>query len=222
MGRSTTPIFPSRCATVSTPFNRVRLLPSGWLAKVGFQALGIADRADQEGWRGWEVRSLLKIRPIRVNEFPLDEDASLLFSTDGSTGLEFVPRGGARVTSDVLVFRGSTVEDTDEIPQTLALIGTGSLKDRDRRLFVAVSVAAAITPHEGCRVREFGSSEDTRRSRSMAKFRFRSAETPMISMRAPNRPNPPASSSTALDIRTSAPIIPSTLAAPPSKSNVAI
>jgi hypothetical protein len=53
-------------------------------------------------------------------------------------------------------FRASTAEDIDEIPQTLSLVGTGSLRDRDRRLYIAFPSAATITPHDGCRVREFG------------------------------------------------------------------
>jgi hypothetical protein len=48
--------LPSSVRASLTPFNRVRLLPSGWLAKTGLPAAGIADRSDQEGWRGWEVR----------------------------------------------------------------------------------------------------------------------------------------------------------------------
>ncbi len=148
--------LPSEVQQKLSAYNRARLLPAGALAKIGLPAVAVADKISDEDWRGWETRSLLKAKPTIVNEFPLDEDVRLVFSTDDATGIEFVPKGGVRLTSDVLVFRADSAADEQEVPSTLTLLGSGSLKDREKRLYLAVRAKAQVTPSEGAGIEYIG------------------------------------------------------------------
>ena len=127
---------------------RARILPTGLLETKGFPALGAANRANSPDWKGWEVESFLGSKPKVVKDFPLDADARLMFSIGGGPAIEFVPSGGSRITSDILVFRDENpTEGADE--STLVLASTGSIKDRDQFLYVAVPSSASFSRGEG-------------------------------------------------------------------------
>lgn len=129
--------------------NRARILPAGMLERKGLPAIGVANRTESEDWRGWAVESLLRRGPVVVDEFPLEADARLVFSIGAGSGLEFVPTGGARVTSDVLVFKEETAANDDDLPASLLLVGTGSIKERDARLYVLVPSDADVSAQPG-------------------------------------------------------------------------
>ena len=135
-----------RACKDSKSFNRARIFPAGALEKKGLPAIGVANRTDDGDWKGWEVESLMGRGPMTINEFPIDEDARLVFAIGDRTGVEFVPLGGARVTSDILVFRQDGQVSDDALPSTFVLVGTGSIKERETRLFLAVPFDAAVNP----------------------------------------------------------------------------
>jgi hypothetical protein len=143
-------------------FSRARILPAGALERAGLPPIGVASRISDAEYNGWEVESLLGRAPTTVNEFPINEDARLIFSIGGGTGVEFVPRGGARISSDILVFRSDVSASDDSIPSTLVLVGTGSMKDSESRLFLAVPQIAVLETGEGSELVEFGAVRDRR------------------------------------------------------------
>jgi len=146
--------LPAEARALLSAASRARLLPTGALARAGLPAVGVADRTTDEDWRGWVVRSLLRDRPIVIDEFPLDEDARLVFTVNGAIVAEFVPKGGVRVTSDVLVFRPASHADDGQPPASCTLVGTGSLKERERRLFLAVPTGSEVKPNSGAEIHE--------------------------------------------------------------------
>ena len=136
--------LPSRVKNALASATRARILPTGVLEAKGLPALGVANRAESSDWKGWEVESFFGSKPKVVADFPLDADVRLMFSIGGGPVIEFVPSGGCRITSEILVFRDDNPVDGAEATR-LALIATGSIKDRDKILYVAVPRSAALT-----------------------------------------------------------------------------
>ncbi len=142
--------------------SRARILPAGALERAGLPAIGVASRVSGAEYNGWEIESLLGRTSLIVNEFPINEDARLIFSIGRGTGVEFVPSGGTRISSDILVFRSEVPASDESIPSTLVLVGTGSTKDRESRLFLAVPQGAIFETGMGSEVVEFGAAQERR------------------------------------------------------------
>gem|GEM_PF-4403458 len=140
--------LPTEVRTWLTSVNRARILPSGLLERKGLPAIGVANRTEDADWHGWEVESLLGSRPTVVNDFPIDTDAHLVFTLTGRPGVEFVPSGGARIVSEILVFRAESVDDAGDA-STLLLTGTGSVKDREAFIYAAVPEESDIILENG-------------------------------------------------------------------------
>ena len=90
--------------------SRARILPAGALERAGLPAIGVASRVSGAEYNGWEIGSLgLGRTSLIVNEFPINEDARLIFSIGRGTGVEFVPSGGTRIQlpHSCLSIRGS-------------------------------------------------------------------------------------------------------------------
>ena len=134
---------------------RARILPAGLLETTGLPALGVANRLESTDWKGWEVESFMGNRPIDVDDFPISSDARLVFSIGGGPAIEFVPSGGTRVISDVLVFREED-PTMDGNAATLVLTATGSVKDRQKQLFVAAGTLAVVQSVDGGEITEIG------------------------------------------------------------------
>jgi hypothetical protein len=146
--------LPSNVRVELEGINRARILPAGILEKAGLPAIGVANRIVEQ--KAWEVESLLGRGPTDIKDFPLNEDARLIFSVTGRNGVEFIPRGGTRITSDIIVFRHDGPETGNEIPSSFVMIGSGSVKDREERLFVAAPKQAVFTATDGSSIQSFG------------------------------------------------------------------
>jgi hypothetical protein len=127
-------------------FTRARILTTGEMARRGYSALGVASRQGDDDGAGWEVRSFFGSSPLEIDHFPVSSDVRLLLAAGSSAPAEFVPSGGARITSNLMVFKGEGREDGEN---RLVLAATGSIRDTAPRLYVVVPAQAAIRPVQG-------------------------------------------------------------------------
>jgi hypothetical protein len=134
-------------------FTRARILTTGELARRGYSALGVASRQGDDDGAGWEVRSFFGSSPLEIDDFPVSADVRLLLAAGSFAPAEFVPSGGARVTSNLMVFKGEGREDDEN---RLVLAATGSVRDTAPRLYVVVSEQAAIRLAQGGSVTRAG------------------------------------------------------------------
>jgi hypothetical protein len=142
--------------------NRARILPTGLLERRGLPAVGIANRTDEENWSGWQVTSLVGSRAITIDSYPFDADARFIFSTAINPAVDYVPTGGARITSDLLVFREERGSGEACTPQSLALSATASIKDRDPNLYVVVPARAQLASRQNGEASLIDSFEEKR------------------------------------------------------------
>ena len=139
-------------------YNRARLLAAGEFARRGPGAVGVASRSNIDDRPAWEIRSLFGTRALELRSFPRGADVSLYFAAGAEILPEFVPSGGSRITSDLLVF-GAESKDQDS---ALMLLGTGSVRDTREALFVAAASGSRVDPAVDAEVTELGSVDGLR------------------------------------------------------------
>ena len=152
--------LPPEIRTRLQSLNRARILPTGLLERRGLPAVGIANRTDDENWSGWQVTSLLGSRPTTIDNFPLEADARFIFSAANAAAIDYVPTGGARIISRLLVFREDAAVHEPGDPESLSLAATFSIKDRDARLYVAAPADAVLSERPGGEATAIGTVGD--------------------------------------------------------------
>lgn len=144
--------LPPQTKEMLRSYNRARLIASGELARLGYVGIGVASRSGNIDDPDWEIRSLFKSGFIDVRAFPRTQDVVLHIAAGPEILPEFVPSGGARLTSDILVFGAETRSEDAK----LVMIGSGSVRDTRPRLFVAMPPESKIDAESGSEVAEAG------------------------------------------------------------------